>query len=172
MEKRDGSRSKVTMSQLMLPADANPMGNVHGGTIMKLIDSAGAVAAMRYSRVNVVTACIDELNFAGPVQIGDLIILDASVTYVHKSSIAMEVEVKVKSENLKTGVCVDVVFANLVFVTEKDERGQRIRIPQLIPVTEEDKKKYKEGMERKRMRREKSLRLLEWDKNQQNPVRP
>ena len=107
-------RSKVTMSQLMLPADANPMGNIHGGTIMKLIDNAGAVAAMRYSLGNVVTACIDELNFDEPVHIGNLVILDASVIYVHESRVAMEVEVKAKAENLKTGGCVDVVSANLV----------------------------------------------------------
>ncbi len=91
----------TTLAQLVLPSQANPAGNVHGGEIMKLMDSAAAVAAQRYSHTNVVTAHVDELNFKHPVYVGDFITCKAQVIFTGRTS--MEVFVTVETENLQTG---------------------------------------------------------------------
>ena len=89
------------MTQLMSPEDANPYGNVHGGVIMKLIDAAGGVVAVRHCRSNVVTASIDRLDFLLPIFIGDLVTLKASLNLVGRTS--MEIGVRVEAEDLRTG---------------------------------------------------------------------
>jgi uncharacterized protein (TIGR00369 family) len=93
--------SSILTAQVMNPQDANPAGNVHGGVIMKLIDTAAGAAAVKHSRANCVTASIDRLDFHHPVFIGDLVTLRAGITYTGKSS--MEVGVRVEAENLLTG---------------------------------------------------------------------
>ena len=97
MEKEKAvSESRVEMTQVMFPTDANPAGNVHGGSIMKLIDTAAGIAAVRHCRANVVTASMDRLDFHEPVFVGELVILRASINYVGKTS--MEVGVRVEAE--------------------------------------------------------------------------
>jgi len=88
------------MAQVMLPQDTNPAGNVHGGVIMKLIDTA-AIVASRHARCNTVTASIDRLEFHHPVFVDDVVFLKASINIVGKSS--MEIGVRVESENYLTG---------------------------------------------------------------------
>ncbi len=85
--------SAVTLAQVMNPQDANPAGNVHGGVIMKLIDTAAGAAAIKHAGLNCVTASIDRLDFHNPVFIGDLVTLRASINYTGKSS--MEAGVRV-----------------------------------------------------------------------------
>ena len=108
------SASKTIMAQTMLPSDANPYGNVHGGEIMKLIDAVAGAAATRHARARVVTARIDELSFLAPVYVGHLVTAKASVNHVGRTS--MEVGVRVEAENLLTGKVVHVSSAHLVFV--------------------------------------------------------
>src|SRR5436853_3698377 len=114
MEPKAVSESCVTMAVQMLPGDANPWGQVHGGTIMKLVDSAAAVAAHRHARSLVVTARIDEMSFLAPVEVGDLVTLRASVNAVWRTS--MEVGVRVETENLLTGEVRHTAAAVLVLV--------------------------------------------------------
>ena len=95
--------TSITIAQVMLPQDTNPAGNVHGGVIMKLIDTAAAVVASRHARCNTVTASIDRLVFHHPVYVGDVLFLKASLNMVGKSS--MEVGVRVEAENYVTGEC-------------------------------------------------------------------
>jgi acyl-CoA hydrolase len=71
------SDSEVTLSQQMMPSDANPLGNIHGGSIMKLVDEAGGLAAMRHARRPVVTVEIDSMSFLSPVRVGHLLTLRA-----------------------------------------------------------------------------------------------
>src|SRR5512143_1368970 len=101
MEGRKVKDSSVTIAQVMIPQDANPAGNVHGGVIMKLIDTAGAVVAGRHARANTVTASIDRLDFLHPVFVGDLLFLKAGLNMVGRTS--MEVGVRVEAENIVTG---------------------------------------------------------------------
>src|SRR5512139_1243072 len=93
--------SHISIAQLMHPEHANNLGNVHGGWIMKLVDEAGALACMRHAQCKVVTVAIDSMVFRQPIRIGDLIIINAEVSYVGRTS--LEAEVHVLAENPITG---------------------------------------------------------------------
>ncbi|MGZ9223167.1 MAG: acyl-CoA thioesterase, partial [Anaerolineales bacterium] len=111
--------SRVTLSQLMHLEHANLLGNVHGGWVMKLADEAGALACMRHAQMKVVTVAIDSMTFRQPIKIGDLVILNAEVTYTGRTS--MEVEVQVVAENPLTGERTHTNTAYLVYVALDDE---------------------------------------------------
>ncbi len=147
-EKRVGD-STVVMAQVMNPQDANPAGNVHGGVIMKLIDTAAGTVAVRHARSNVVTASIDRLDFLGPVFIGDLVTLKASLTYVGKTS--MEVGVRVEAETLLTNEVRHTASAYLTFVA-LDPQGHPTGVPALILETETDRRRNQEARARREMR--------------------
>ena len=143
--------SAVTLAQVMNPQDANPAGNVHGGVIMKLIDTAAGAAAIKHAGSNCVTASIDRLDFHNPVFVGDLVTLRASITYAGKSS--MEAGVRVESENLLTGKVRHTVSAYLTFVA-LDKDGRPTPIPELILETADEQRRNREA----RARRETRLR--------------
>ena len=145
------SASRVTLSQLMHPEHANLLGNVHGGWIMKLVDEAGALASMRHAQRKVVTVAIDSMVFRQPIRLGDLIILNAEVTYTGRTS--MEVQVEVQAENPITGERTHTNTAYLVYVA-LDDHGRPTTVPPLEAETEEEKEK----MERARERQERRLR--------------
>ncbi len=79
------SASEVVSYRLMMPSDANPAGNVHGGIVLKMIDEVGGIVAYRHARMNVVTASIDRVDFFHPVKVGDLLILKSAVNYVGRT---------------------------------------------------------------------------------------
>ena len=141
--------SIVVMAQQMNPQDANPAGNVHGGVIMKLIDTAGVAAAMRHARSNVVTASIDRLDFHNPVFVGDLVTLRASLNLVGRTS--MEVGVRVESENLVTGEVRHTASAYLTFVS-LDTSGRPSELPSLIFETDEERRRNSEAQDRRQAR--------------------
>jgi len=149
MEGKKVSESRVIIAQAMNPENANPAGNVHGGDIMKLIDTAGGVAAARHARAHVVTASIDRLDFHHPVFIGDVLTLKASVNYVGKTS--MEVGVRVEAENLLTGETRHTGSAYLTFVALDANKRPR-QLPPLILDTDEDRHRNAEAEERRQMR--------------------
>lgn len=144
------SQSRVNLAQVALPGDANPAGNIHGGSIVKLIDNAAAVVAIRHTRSNVVTASIDRLDFHFPVFLGNLIILKASINRVGKTS--MEVGVRVEAENLMTGEVRHTASAYLTFVA-LDADGHPTKVPPLISETTEDKRRLAESTKRYELRR-------------------
>ncbi len=137
------------MAQVMFPVDANPAGNVHGGTIMKLIDTAAGIAALRHCRTNVVTASMDRLDFHEPVLVGELLILRASINYVGTTS--MEVGVRVGAENLMTGKVRHTNSAYLTMVS-LDENREPAPVPKIIPETEDEKRRCDEGRIRAQQR--------------------
>ena len=149
MEGKKVSESRVIIAQAMNPENANPAGNIHGGDIMKLIDTAGGVSATRHSRKHVVTASIDRLDFHYPVYVGDLLTLKASVNYVGKTS--MEIGVRVESENLITGEKRHTGSAYLTFVA-LDANKRPVQLPSLILETDEDRHRNAEAAERRQMR--------------------
>jgi uncharacterized protein (TIGR00369 family) len=149
MDGKKISESRVIIAQVMNPENANPVGNVHGGDIMKLIDTAGGVAATRHARAHVVTASIDRLDFHHPVFVGDFLTLKAQVNYVGNTS--MEIGVRVEAENLITGETRHTGSAYLTFVA-LDAQKRPIKLPLLILETEADKHRNQEAMERKQMR--------------------
>jgi len=141
--------SRVTIAQLMQPEHANNLGNVHGGWIMKLVDEAGALAAMRHAQHRVVTVAIDRMVFRQPIRLGDLVILTAEVTYAGRTS--MEVEVHVVAENPVTGQQTHTNTAYLVFVA-LDENHQPALVPPLIAETEEEKQRMQDAKARQAQR--------------------
>jgi len=143
------SASKTILSMQMLPVDANPMGNVHGGTILKLVDTSAAVAALRHARTNIVSASIDRMDFYRPVYVGDLLILKACVNYVGRTSI--EVGVRIEAENLKTGKVTHTGSSYVTYVA-LDEKGKPTPVPQAIPRTPDEKRRWREGKERREQR--------------------
>ena len=149
MEGKTVSYSRIIMAMQMNPEDANPAGNVHGGVIMKYIDTAAGVVAIRHARKIAVTASIDRLDFHFPVYVGDLLILKASLNLVGRSS--MEVGVRVEAENILTGEVRHTASAYLTFVA-LDQNGKTVEVPPLISETDEDRTRNCEAMQRKRFR--------------------
>ena len=141
--------SRVIMSHIMLPQDTNAFGIVHGGVVMKHIDDAAGVAALRHTRCNVVTASIDRLDFHNPAFIGNLLTLKASLNLVGKSS--MEVGVRVETEDLKTGEIRHTASAYLTFVALDDQFRPR-PIPSLVLATDEDRRRNRQAQARRQVR--------------------
>jgi len=141
--------SRITLSQLMHPEHANLLGNVHGGWIMKLVDEAGALACMRHAQRKVVTVAIDSMVFRQPILIGDLVIINAEVSYTGRTS--MEAEVQVLAENPITGEQTHTNTAYLVYVALDDD-GKPTTVPQLKVETEEEKQRMEKAKERQKRR--------------------
>jgi len=137
--------SHITIAQLMQPEHANNFGNVHGGWIMKLVDEAGALACMRHAQRRVVTVAVDSMVFREPIKIGDLIILNAEVTYTGRSSI--EAEVQVIAENPVTGERVHTNTAYVVYVALDDD-GHSTIVPAMKIETEEDERRLEKAIKR------------------------
>lgn len=141
--------SVVEMVEVVLPNDANPLGNILGGKVMHLIDIAGAIAAHRHSRSHVVTVSVDYLDFVHPIRVGQLIILRACVTGVFQTS--MEVEVKVFLEDYITGGRRQTSSAFVTYVA-LDQQRQPKKVPPLLLRTAEEKRRYREARARRRRR--------------------
>jgi len=143
------AESATEMVQVVLPNDANPLGFILGGTVMHLIDIAGAIACHRHTRSLLVTAAVDDLQFLHPIKVGDLIILNAHVTCAFTTS--LEVQVEVHSEETLTGTRQLTSRAFLTFVAI-DRDGQRVRVPPLIVETEQEKRVCEEAHARRAAR--------------------
>jgi uncharacterized protein (TIGR00369 family) len=141
--------SRIQLAQMMMPEHANNHGNVHGGWIMKLADEAGALASTRHAGHRTVTVAIDQMVFHQPIHIGDLIILDAEVTYAGHTS--MEVEVHVTAENPITGERIRANTAHFVYVA-LDEDRKPTPVPPLIAETPDEQRHLEAGRERQQRR--------------------
>ena len=135
--------------QVVLPNDANPLGYILGGTVMHLIDIAGAIAAHRHTRTLLVTAAVDGLEFLHSIRVGDLIILRARVTAAFNTS--LEVEVEVFSEETLTGTQQLTSRAYLTFVAIMRD-GHRVPVPPLLLETDEDRRNAEEATKRREQR--------------------
>jgi len=136
------SDSASVISQVMLPDDANPMGNIHGGAIMKMVDVAAAVAAMRHCRRQVVTVALDHMSFLAPAYVGDLVTITSRVEYVGRTS--MVVHADVVAENPATGRMVHTSSCFLTFVA-LDEHGHTVPVPPVLAQTPEEEEAMEEA---------------------------
>jgi acyl-CoA hydrolase len=143
------------MNEIVLPNDANVLGNMLGGRLMHFIDLVGGMAAYRHSRAYVVTAAMDHIDFIQPVHVGDLLTLKSSVNRAFTTS--MEVGVKVWVENTQTQSMLHVASAYLVFVAV-DQNGRRVRVPQLKPDTPDEQRRYEDALLRRKHREYESER--------------
>jgi len=148
-EAKPSASSRITLTQLMQIGQSNSQGNVHGGWIMKLVDEAGALACMRHSQNRVVTVAVDRMTFNQPIKIGDLVILEAEVSYVGKTS--MEAEVKVFAENPISGTKIATNTAYLVYVA-LDSAGKPVEVPKLRLDSDYERKRFEEGKKRQEYR--------------------
>jgi uncharacterized protein (TIGR00369 family) len=147
---RAASQSRTVISVVMEIEHANNAGYVHGGTIMRLVDTAAGIAAARHARRRVVTAAMDDMSFLSPVYIGDLVTVLAMVNDSHRTS--MEVGVRVDVETVPTGATRRVATAHLVFVG-LDESGKPAPVPPVIAESDDEKRRQAQA----RVRREQRL---------------
>jgi acyl-CoA hydrolase len=152
---RTVASTQSEMTEIILPNDTNTLGNLLGGRLMHFIDLTGAMAAYRHSRTHVVTAAMDHIDFIRPVHLGDLLTLKSSVNRAFSSS--MEVGVKVWAENTQTASHSHVASAYLVFVAI-DKEGRRQKVPELIPETPDELRRYEGALRRREHREAESVR--------------
>ncbi len=159
LEPRPVRESQSERSELIFPNDANPIGNLFGGRLMQFIDLVGAVSACRHARAITVTASMDHLDFVGPVRVGELLILKASVNRAFRTS--MEVGVKAMVEDmLGSGKTRHVASAYLTYVAV-DMMGQKIEVAPVIADTEHQKRRYEDAAKRREIRSAEMLRRKE-----------
>ena len=152
---RTVASTQSEMTEIILLNDANTLGNLLGGRLMHFIDLTGAMAAYRHSRTHVVTAAMDHIDFIQPVHVGDLLILKSSVNRAFNTSV--EVGVKVWVEHPQTGVMLHVASAYLVFVAI-DREGRRQKVPQLLPESPNEIRRYADALRRREHREAEALR--------------
>ncbi|MGH7492378.1 MAG: acyl-CoA thioesterase [bacterium] len=155
--------STAEMMEMVLPNDANMLGNILGGKVMHLIDIVAATAAARHCRRPVVTASVDYLEFRNPIKVGSLIILKAALNRVFNTS--MEIGVKVWSENLHTGDRRHTSSAYLTFVT-LDEGGKPAVAPPYTPATAQEQRRWHEAGVRRTNRLQIKSRLAQFSEKQ------
>jgi acyl-CoA hydrolase len=142
---------ELTMTVLMTPDMANFSGNVHGGTLLKFLDQVAYACASRYARAYVVTVSVDQVVFRQPIHVGELVSFLASVNHVGRSS--MEIGIKVLAENIRTQQVrhVNSCFFTMVAV---DESGQKVSVAPWIPTTEDQRRRSRQALLRRRLRDE------------------
>jgi len=139
-------RNVVTMIQLMLPNQANVAGNVHGGEIMKMMDTAAGAVAKKYSKANCVTARVDELQFHLPIFVGALVGCTATVVYTGRTS--MEIYVCVTSEDLESEHGPQKALSAYFTMVAISKNGKPQPVIEFRPETEEEHKLYEEAKQR------------------------
>ena len=147
--KRTVAESQSERSEIIFPADSNALGNLFGGRLMQYIDLVGAMAASRHARAITVTVSMDHLDFVAPVHVGDLLILRASVNRAFRTS--MEIGVKAMVEDVREQRFRHVSSAYLTYVAV-DHQGRGLVVPQLIPETEHQKRRFEDAGRRREMR--------------------
>jgi uncharacterized protein (TIGR00369 family) len=150
-ERKRIAESRCTLSALMGPQEANTLGNVHGGVIMKMVDEAGALVALRHAANLVVTVAIDSMTFIEPILVGHLVMCNAELTYVGRTS--MEVRVEVVTENPLHGNPKTTNTAYLVYVAI-DANGRPIEVPEIEFETPEQQARAERAAERQAYRKQ------------------
>jgi len=148
VEGKTVQHSAVTMSELILPHQANQLGNAHGGEIMKLMDTAAGVVALRHAHTAVVTARVDGINFYYPIRVGDLVTVNAFLTFVGHSS--MEVQVEVLTEDIIREKMTHALTAYFIMVA-LNEQGNPTEVPHLIVSSQKEKELWEKGRRRYQM---------------------
>jgi acyl-CoA hydrolase len=152
---RTVASTQSEMTELILPNDTNVLGNLLGGRLMHFIDLTGAMAAYRHARTYIVTAAMDHIDFIRPVRLGNLVTLKSSVNRAFTTS--MEVGVKVWAEDTQTGAQQHVASAYLVFVAV-DKEGNRQKVPELLPETPNEHRRYADALLRREHREAEAIR--------------
>jgi acyl-CoA hydrolase len=146
IEAKKVSQSTITMTELVLPNHTNQLTKLLGGQLMHWIDICAALCAAKHNQCVCVTASVDRIDFHHPIELGNAVTLTGSVNRVFKSS--MEIGVKVFAESFKDGTRVHTNTAYLTFVSV-DSNGKPVPAIQVIPETEDEKRRYDEALQRR-----------------------
>jgi acyl-CoA hydrolase len=150
--------SQVSMIELVLPNDTNILNNLLGGRLMHWMDIAGAVAASKHCNHICVTAAVDVLTFNIPIKLGSIVTLKASVNRAFNTS--MEVGIRVEAEEIENGEKVHTNSGYFTYVAIDKERKQKVIVPQIVPETEDEKRRYEQALTRRNQRLAKAHGIL------------
>lgn len=172
MNQKFAKESHVVMNELVLPNDTNPLHNLMGGRLLHWMDIAGAISAQKHCDAVVVTASVDNVSFKHPVKLGAVVTIEAQVTRAFNTSV--EVRLTVWAQNMPGGT---KVISNQAFYTfvAIDEHSNTMRVPRLVPETDEEKELFTSAVQRREMRLVLAGKLAVADaselKNILNPLR-
>ena len=147
--KKTPKESQVEMTEMVLPQHINALGSVFGGVILSWVDIAAAICAQKHAEKTVVTASIDAMQFLAPIRLGWIVNIKASINYAATSS--CEVGVRITAENALTREFHHTANAYVTMVA-LDSNGKPIEIPKITPQTDEEKRRYEEAQERRKVR--------------------
>lgn len=149
LKPKEAGLSEVTMNEMVLPNDTNTLNNLMGGRLLHWMDICAAIAAQKHSNRVVVTASVDNVSFAEPIKLGNIVTMRARVTRAFNSS--MEVFLDVWAEDIPNGKRVSTNQAFYTFVAV-DQNGRPIEVPELIPHTDEEKERFNSALRRRQLR--------------------
>lgn len=156
--KKTVSASRARMNEIVMPNDTNPLGKLLGGRLMHWMDVCSAISAQRHSNCNVVTVAADSIEFKNAIEIGELVVIEGEVTRTFTSS--MEIAMEVWAENLRTGERRLCTTSFYTFVAV-DSDGNTVKVPEIIPETDFERKRYEQAEQRREMR----LKVSQQNKN-------
>lgn len=142
--------SSTIMTEMIMPNDTNPMGNLMGGNLLRWMDIVSGICASKHCEKHTVTASVDNVNFNQAIRVGDVITLEASVTRAFRTSV--EVFVEVYATDIKGHDPRRCNSAYLTFVALDQENGKPVAVPPIIPVTEIEQQRYESAVRRREMR--------------------
>jgi acyl-CoA hydrolase len=142
VDAKSPSESSAVLAHWMGVSDANALGTIHGGAVMKLVDEAAGIAALRHAHRPAVTVGVDRMTFLVPIRVGELVTFSATVNAAWRTS--MEVGVRVEAENPRTG---EVRHTSTAYVTmvALDDDGQPVAVPRLVPETDAEQRRMREA---------------------------
>lgn len=146
---RPPSASAVETTHLVLPPDTNALGSTFGGRIMQWMDIAAGIAANRHCGYTAVTAAVDDLHFARPIRLGDVVVIKARVN--HAGTTSMEVGVRVEREITRTGSREHCLTGYFLFVAV-DDHGKKQEVPAIEPETDDDQRRFQNAIRRRQRR--------------------
>ena len=150
MEGKRVAESETIMTQLIMPNDTNPLHNLMGGNLLRWMDIAGGVCAGKHAAAHITTAAVDHVSFKRPIDLGDVITLKAMVTRAFNTS--MEVYVEVYKADIKGAnheMCNDAYFT---FVALDDDSFKPKQVPPVIPISNEEQRRFEGALRRRELR--------------------
>jgi len=150
MRAKKTSDSYTVMTEMIMPNDTNPLGNLMGGNLMRWMDIAGGICAGKHCEAHVVTASVDHVSFQKPILVGDVITLQAKVTRAFNTSV--EIFVEVFAEDIKGGNSRRSNHAYFTFVALDDAKKKPVKVPELLPLSQEEQDLYDGAARRREIR--------------------
>lgn len=157
------AESKTIMTEMVMPNDTNPMGNLMGGNLMRWMDIVSAICAGKHCEAHVVTASVDHVSFQKPIRVGDIVTLEASVTRAFRTSV--EVYVEAFAADIKGGSNRRSNHAYFTFVGLDEANGKPTPVPEVIPLTEIEQQRFDAAPRRREVRLVLSGRMKPEDAN-------